>query len=59
MALLGKQLSVNPPGWREASAPFGDEGSFRSIADLTDVSTRDQVREYKRAMKAAAKAQAG
>ena len=54
MALLGKQLSVNPPGWREASAPFGDEGSFRSIADLTDVSTRDQVREYKRAMKAAA-----
>jgi len=56
VALLGKQLGVNPPGWREASAPFGDEGTFRSIADITDVSTRDQVREYKKAMKAAAKA---
>lgn len=59
VALLGKQLGVTPPGWREASAPFGDEGTFRSIADITDVATRDQVREYKKAMKAAANAQAG
>jgi uncharacterized HhH-GPD family protein len=58
VALLGRQLGVTPPGWREASAPFGDEGTFCSVADITDVSTRDQVREYKKAMKAAAKAQA-
>lgn len=58
VALLGKQLGVTPPGRREASAPFGDEGTFRSIADITDISTRDQVREYKKQMKAAAKAQA-
>lgn len=58
VALLGKQLGVTPPGWREVCAPFGDEGSFRSIADILDVSTRDQVREYKKQMKAAAKAQA-
>lgn len=57
-ALLGKQLGVTPPGWREACAPFGDEGSFRSIADIIDVSTRDQVREYKKQMKAAAKSTA-
>jgi hypothetical protein len=37
------------------SAPVGDEGSFRSIADIVDVSTRDRVREYKKQMKAAAK----
>jgi hypothetical protein len=46
-------------GWRETSAPFGEEGGFRSIADITDVSTRDRVREYKKQMKAAAKARAG
>ncbi len=55
VALLGKQCGVTPPGWREASAPFGDEGTFRSIADIIDIATRDQVREYKKAMKAAVK----
>ncbi len=59
VALLGKQLGVTPPGWREASAPFGEDGSFRSIADIIDTVTRDKVREYKKAMKAAAKASTG
>jgi len=59
VALLGKQLGMTPPGWREASAPFGDEGTFHSVADITDVSTRDAVREYKKVMKAAARVQAG
>ena len=35
-ALLGKQLGVRPPGWQQASAPYGEEGSFRSVADVVD-----------------------
>jgi uncharacterized HhH-GPD family protein len=54
VALLGKQLDVTPPGWREACAPFGEEGSFRSVADITDAGTRDKVRDYKKQMKATA-----
>jgi uncharacterized HhH-GPD family protein len=53
---LGKQLGVTPPGWREACASFGEEGSLRSVADITGPETRIQVRDYKKALKAAAKA---
>jgi len=53
-ALLGKQLGVRPEGWREASAPFGDEGTFLSVADITDGATLDKVRATKKAMKAQA-----
>ncbi len=53
-ALLGKQLGVRPEGWREASAPFGDEGTFLSVADITDGATLDKVRATKKAMKARA-----
>jgi len=53
-ALLGKQLGVRPEGWREASAPFGDEGTFLSVADVTDGATLDKVRATKKAMKAQA-----
>ena len=35
-ALLGKQLGVRPPGWQQASAPYGEDGSFRSVADVVD-----------------------
>ena len=56
VALLGKQLGVTPPGWREACAPFGEDGSYRSVADITSADSRDKVRDYKKAMKAAAKA---
>ncbi|WP_349816942.1 HhH-GPD-type base excision DNA repair protein [Frankia sp. Cppng1_Ct_nod] len=56
VALLGKQLDVTPPGWQEASAPFGEDATFCSIADITDTITRDKVRDYKKQMKAAAKA---
>ncbi|MBL7498420.1 Fe-S cluster assembly protein HesB [Frankia sp. CNm7] len=55
VALLGKQLGVTPPGWREVSEPFGEEGSLRSVADITSPETRIQVRDFKKAMKAAAK----
>ncbi len=57
VALLGKQLGVRPEGWEAASAPFGDPGSFRSVADITDADTLDRVRAFKQALKAANKAQ--
>ncbi|EFC85124.1 HhH-GPD-type base excision DNA repair protein [Parafrankia sp. EUN1f] len=55
VALLGKQLGVRPPGWREATAPYGDEGSRRSVADITSPETLLEVRDFKKQMKAAAK----
>jgi uncharacterized HhH-GPD family protein len=55
LALLGKQRGFTGEGWREASAPYGEEGSFRSVADITSPESLTKVREHKRAMKAAAK----
>jgi uncharacterized HhH-GPD family protein len=55
-ALLGKQLSVRPKGWEQASSPFGEKGSYISVADIIDPDSRAKVRAYKQAMKAAAKA---
>jgi uncharacterized HhH-GPD family protein len=55
VALLGKQLGVQPEGWREAASHYGDDGSTRSVADVTSPETLQQVREYKRAAKAAQK----
>lgn len=56
LALLGKQLKVRPKGWREAAGAYGDEGSLRSVADVTSRETLLEVRAYKQEMKAAAKA---
>lgn len=56
LALLGKQCDFAGDGWREASAPYGEEGSFRSVADITSPESLTKVREHKRAMKAAAQA---
>lgn len=56
LALLGKQYGYTGEGWREASAPYGEEGSYRSVADIVSPDSLAKVREYKRAMKAAAKA---
>jgi uncharacterized HhH-GPD family protein len=58
-ALLGKQLGVRPPGWREASGPFGQDGSRISVADITDDDSLAEVRAYKQQLKAAAKAARG
>ena len=55
VALLGKQFGVHPDGWADVSAPYGETGSFRSIADIVDGASLVKVREYKKAMKAAAK----
>ena len=55
-ALLGKQYGVQPPGWRDVAGAYGEEGSYRSVADITDVDSLARVRAYKKEMKAAAKA---
>ena len=54
LALLGKQRGVQPEGWREAAGAYGDEGSHRSIADVTSAESLAQVRAFKKAAKAAA-----
>jgi uncharacterized HhH-GPD family protein len=57
-ALLGKQLGVRPPGWREAAGHFGAEGSHYSVADIVDAESLAAVRAYKKDLKAAARAAA-
>ncbi|MDZ8172912.1 HhH-GPD-type base excision DNA repair protein [Microbacterium xanthum] len=55
LALLGKQYGYDGAGWREAAGGYGEEGSYRSVADITSPEALTKVREYKRAMKSAAK----
>lgn len=56
LALLGKQRNVRPEGWREMAGPYGDEGVYRSVADVTDAESLARVRQHKQQVKAAAKA---
>jgi len=56
LALLGTQRGFDGEGWREASAPYGEDGSFRSVADVVSPESLTKVREHKGAAKAAAKA---
>lgn len=55
LALLGKQLGVQPKGWRDAAGAYGEDGSRRSIADVTGPESLAEVRSFKKATKAAAK----
>ncbi|MEU1624217.1 HhH-GPD-type base excision DNA repair protein [Streptomyces sp. NPDC020096] len=55
LALLGKQFGVRPEGWREAAGPYGEEGSYRSVADITGPESLDKVRAHKQEAKRAAK----
>jgi uncharacterized HhH-GPD family protein len=56
LALLGKQFDIRPAGWREAAGDYGVAGSRRSIADVVDQRSLDEVRATKKQLKAAAKA---
>ncbi|MGO4428758.1 HhH-GPD-type base excision DNA repair protein, partial [Streptomyces sp. MCAF7] len=58
LALLGKQYGVRPVGWREAAGAYGEEGSYRSVADITGPESLDKVRAFKQEAKRAAKAAA-
>jgi uncharacterized HhH-GPD family protein len=59
VALVGKQLGVRPEGWETASRPFGEPGSFLSVADIVDAASLARVRAFKQERKQAAKAGAG
>lgn len=59
LALLGKQYGFTGAGWRDAAGDYGDEGSFRSVADIVSPESLTKVREHKRAVKAAAKSSGG
>ncbi len=56
VALLGKQYGVTPPGWREAAGDYGQEGSRRSVADITGPESLAEVRAFKQEAKRAARA---
>ena len=53
LALLGKQYGVTPKGWRAAAGDSGRDGTHMSVADVVDKGSLDQVRAYKKKMKAA------
>jgi uncharacterized HhH-GPD family protein len=59
VALLGKQLGVQPRGWREAAGDYGKAGTYMSVADIVDEPSLGRVRQYKQAKKAEAKAAKG
>jgi uncharacterized HhH-GPD family protein len=58
VALLGKQRGITPPGWREAAGVYGEEGAYRSVADIVDEESLAKVRAYKQQMKQQAKTSA-
>jgi uncharacterized HhH-GPD family protein len=55
LALLGKRCGVTPEGWEAAAGEYAEPG-YRSIADVVDTDSLQQVRESKQAAKARAKA---
>ncbi len=56
LALLGKQYAVTPKGWRTAAGEYGTAGTHLSVADIAGARSLEQVRSYKKQMKAAKKA---
>jgi uncharacterized HhH-GPD family protein len=54
-ALLAKQLGDRPTGWEDVVGDYAREG-FRSVADVTDATSLQKVRDFKQQQKAQAKA---
>jgi uncharacterized HhH-GPD family protein len=55
VALLAKQMGVQPTGWRAAAGDYALKG-YRSVADVTGPEALVKVREYKKMKKAKAAA---
>jgi len=55
LALLGKQLGVEPKGWEKAAGAYSERGSRRSAADIVDAESLLEVRAFKKQAKAAAR----
>ena len=51
-ALVGKQLGVRPDGWEQAAGVYAEPGSHRSVADVVDQDSLDEVRTFKKEQKA-------
>ncbi len=58
VTLLAKQLGVRPDGWEALVGDYAEDG-YRSVADVVDPASLQKVRDFKKAKKAAAKAQTG
>jgi uncharacterized HhH-GPD family protein len=56
-AVLAKRLGVRPAGWEEAAAPFSDD-QRRSVADADTPAHLEEVRAFKKMMKAKGKGKA-
>jgi uncharacterized HhH-GPD family protein len=56
VALLAKQGDVRPDGWEKVAGDYALDG-YRSVADVVDPVSLQKVRDYKKAKKAAAKAE--
>ena len=54
VAILGKRLGEEVPGWRQAAGDLGVEGSLLSVADVDSAETLERYRAAKRAAPAAA-----
>jgi uncharacterized HhH-GPD family protein len=59
LALLGKQYSVTPQGWRAAAGEFGKAGTHLSVADIADARSLEKVRSHKKRQKQKQAAQKG
>ena len=57
LALLAKRFGVTPEGWEEAAGPFADT-TPRSVADVASAESLQEVRQFKKAQKAAKKGKA-
>ncbi|MFN2609219.1 MAG: HhH-GPD-type base excision DNA repair protein [Acidimicrobiales bacterium] len=57
VALLAKRRGVTPPGWEEVAGTYGQPGWY-SVADVDGPESLAKVREYKKAVKAQARATA-
>jgi uncharacterized HhH-GPD family protein len=57
LAVLAKRLGVRPNGWEHAAAPFSDE-QRRSVADADSPAHLEEVRAWKKMMKAQKKTKA-
>jgi uncharacterized HhH-GPD family protein len=57
LALLAKRFAVTPEGWQEAAGPFAD-ATPRSVADVHSPESLQEVRQFKKAQKAAKKGKA-
>ena len=55
IALLAKKYGVQPAGWREVCAPFGDDQP-RTAADIVSPETLAAVRSWKKAQRQAGRA---